>query len=49
MTILQIKSSDEKVCPSPDGNGISRFRKTRLFAVVFVNREYSGQQDQAPY
>jgi len=28
-----------------DGNGISRFRKTRLFAVVFVNREYNGQPD----
>jgi hypothetical protein len=35
-------------CPSPDGSGISRFRKTRLFAVVFVNREYNGQQEIAP-
>jgi hypothetical protein len=33
---------------SPDGSGISRFRKTRLFAVVFVHREYSGQQETAP-
>ncbi|PZX92000.1 hypothetical protein DOS84_18065 [Flavobacterium aquariorum] len=28
-----------------DRNGISRFRKTRLFAVVFVNREYSVEPD----
>ncbi len=30
------------------GNGISRFRKQDFLVVVFVYREYSGQQELAP-
>jgi hypothetical protein len=33
------------VFPSPDGSGISRYRKQGFLAVVFIIREYSEQQE----
>lgn len=45
---FKIEASCENECPSPDGNGISRFRKQGFLAVVFLYREYSGQQVSAP-